>query len=98
MRSDQGQCATPIRALQKREFVLWRIASPAAAPVLVVGRLHGRAPVTLADEQQLALKQSAEFPDLWTVAAADCGLVDGQVHPLLVRGHRRTPRPLPRSQ
>jgi pullulanase len=69
-----------ILELRKREFVLWRVASPTPPPVLIVGRLQPGAPVGLEGEQQFALEQSVEFRDLWTIAAEDCGLVDDGVY------------------
>ena len=69
-----------ILELRKRNFVLWRVTSPTPPPALVIGRLQAGAPVGLTGEQRLTLERSAEFPDLWTIAATDCGLVDDQVY------------------
>ena len=69
-----------ILELRKRNFVLWRVTSPTPPPALVIGRLQAGAPDGLTGEQRLAFERSAEFPDLWTIAATDCGLVDDQVY------------------
>ena len=61
-------------------FVLWRAAAFAPPPVLVIGRLQLGAPVTLADGQRFPLAQLAGQPDLWSVAAANCNLIDDEVY------------------
>jgi hypothetical protein len=71
----------PVRdAILERNFVLWPVTSPTPPPALLIGRLQPGAPVGLTGEQRLALERSAEFPDQWTIAATDCGLVDDQVY------------------
>jgi pullulanase len=65
---------------RKDNFVLWRAASSTPPPRLIIGQLQPGAPVTLAGEQQLDLQQSANFPDLWVIPAANCNLTDGEVY------------------
>jgi glycosidase len=59
-------------------LVLWRPANP--PPTLVIGRFQAGNPPTLAGERRIAMTANARFPDLYEVAAADCGLTDGQVY------------------
>jgi glycosidase len=60
-------------------FVLWRAAST-PPPTLVIGQLQLGAPVSLVGEQRFDLEPSLNFPDLWTIAAADCQLAEDQVY------------------
>src|SRR5687768_11085354 len=69
-----------ILRLREHGFVLWRLAVVAPPPRLVIGRLQPGAPVGFAEELRIDLQPSAQFSDLWQVAAADCGLLDGDVY------------------
>jgi pullulanase len=69
-----------ILVLRQRQFVLWRAVSSTPLPTLVIGQLQPGSPVTLTGEQRFPLSQSAQFPDLWTRAAADCQLTDDEVY------------------
>jgi hypothetical protein len=69
-----------ILTLRQRNFVFWRAKPAQPPPALVIGLLQLGAPVSLIDEQRFDLKPSVDVPDLWTIAAADCQLVDGQVY------------------
>ena len=68
-----------IFALRQHNFALWGAAS-AHAPTLIIGQLQPGAPVSLTGEQRFDLHRSPDFADLWTIAAADCQLVDDQVY------------------
>jgi 1,4-alpha-glucan branching enzyme len=61
-------------------FVLWRPSASATPPALVLGRLQPGNPPTLAGPQRFPLAAVDGAPGLWQVAAADCGLQDGQVY------------------
>jgi len=61
-------------------FVLWRPRETAPPPVLVIGTFQPANPPVLAGEQRFELQPSPLGSDLWEVAAADCGLQDGQVY------------------
>ena len=65
-----------ILILRQRQFVLWRAVPSTPPPTLVIGQLQPGAPVTLTGGQRFVLGQSAQFPDLWTRAAAECQLTD----------------------
>jgi glycosidase len=69
-----------VLTLRTRHFVLWRPARTSPVPTLVIGRLQPGAPVTLTGEQRFDLSPSDQHPDLWSLAAEDCGLADGQVY------------------
>jgi pullulanase len=69
-----------ILALRQHNFVLWRAKHTTPPPALIIGVLQPGAPVSLVGEQSFDLEQSVEFPDLWTIAAADCQLVDDQIY------------------
>jgi pullulanase len=61
-------------------FVLWHPRSGAPDPTLIIGRFQTGNPPTLADERRHPMTLVAGFPDLFEIAAADCGLVDGDVY------------------
>jgi pullulanase len=69
-----------VLTLRREHFVLWCPGRSSPAPSLVIGQLQPGAPVTLTGERQVELIRSAEFPDLWSVAARRCELADGQVY------------------
>lgn len=68
--------AADIFARKKDHFVLWRPARTDPAPMLLIGTFEQ--PVFEYREHQL--KQDAEFPELWHIPAADCGLEDNRVY------------------
>lgn len=72
--------AADILKRRRRDFVLWRVAIPDPPPTLVIGQLQPGAPVTLGKRERIELTRDAEFPDLWSVTARDCGLTDGVHH------------------
>jgi pullulanase len=71
---------------KKTHFVLWRpapVAPEANPPALVIGQLDPAAnPPALTGARTLPLAPSplSTAGDLWEIAAADCGLRDGQVY------------------
>ena len=69
-----------IFTIREDHFVLWRVFADDPPPTLVIGQLHPGAPVALIGEQHFELQPSQPFPDLWTIAAVDCGLVDDEVY------------------
>jgi pullulanase len=69
-----------IRVRKEKAFLLWRVSAAATPPVLVIGQLSPGAPISLANEQQFGLQQDAAHPDLWWIAADQCGLTDGGVY------------------
>jgi 1,4-alpha-glucan branching enzyme len=73
-----------IVALRRTHFVLWRAAAHAAdgarPPRLVIGELRPGAPVTLGGERRLALRRARGNRELWTLAAARCRLIEGDVY------------------
>ena len=66
---------------KKTYFVLWRpgLASP---PKLIIGTFAAGPPPTLTGVKTLAMVRSplSTANDLWEIAAANCGLVDGMVY------------------
>jgi pullulanase len=59
---------------KQTHFVLWRVAFWGQDfPSLYIGRAGGIF-------QEFLLRQSPDFPELWDVAALECGLVEGQVY------------------
>lgn len=68
--------------LTKKEtaFVLWKAASTAMPPALVIGQLQEGTPITLVNEKVLPLQPDPAFPDLWSVNASDCNLQEGTVY------------------
>src|SRR5262245_48932084 len=66
--------------LKKSAFVLRppRLANP--PPKLVIGVFQPGNPPTLANRREFALAQQLGNTDLWGIAAAQCGLTDGQVY------------------
>jgi len=64
--------------LKKTAFVLWypHYSNP-EPPALVIGQFQAGNPPSLINRQSFPLTQQA---DLWSIAAAQCGLVDGQVY------------------
>jgi pullulanase len=70
-----------IFTMTEKNFVLWWRGEPnTPPPKLIIGQLQPGASVTLAGEQQFDLQQSADFPDLWMIPAANCKLTGGQFY------------------
>jgi len=68
--------------LQRKEthFALWRPARNQPAPRLVIGKLKHGNPPDFIEHNRFDLQPTAEHTDLWTIAATDCHLVDGEVY------------------
>lgn len=65
---------------RQANFVLWGITQSDAPPKLIIGQLKDGAPTAVIGEREFVLRQSRHFPDLWMIAAADCGLKEGQTY------------------
>lgn len=64
---------------RKTHFILWRPGCTEPAPRLLLG-LFARIIPTREGLREIPLAPNPDFPDLWEVAAADCGLIEGQVY------------------
>ncbi len=66
---------------KQTHFVLWRpsdlVAHEPVVPALFIG---SRPQDNFDDFRELPLARSEEFPEVWEIAATDCGLTDGQVY------------------
>lgn len=58
---------------KQTHFVLWRLAAGGDVPSLYVGQVGG-------SFEEILLRRSPEFADLWEVAALECGLAEGRVY------------------
>lgn len=65
---------------KQTHFVLWHTQPAATPPVLVIGQFQPGNPPALANLQRFPLAPVAGFPDLFAIAAADCGLMEGSVY------------------
>jgi glycosidase len=61
-------------------FVLWRPGATDPPPRVSLGRFTPGNPPTLAEIGCYDLTPVPNLPDLWQRAAADCGLVDGEIY------------------
>jgi pullulanase len=75
-----GQTDLRLRTLRGTHFVLWRPRHTDVPPRLVLATLTPGGSGTLAGEAAWDLAPAPDLPGLWWRAAADCGLVDGQVY------------------
>jgi hypothetical protein len=66
--------------LKKRAFVLWRVKESEPPPRLVIGRFQPGNPPELTERREFRFEHHPQMPDLWTVAAEGCGLVEGRVY------------------
>lgn len=67
-------------ALKKTAFVLWRPCHVDPTPRLVIGQFEYGNPPRLANRKVFPLNQHQDHPDLWTIEATQCGLINGQVY------------------
>ena len=65
---------------KQTHFVLWRPRETDPPPAVVLGTFQNGNPPSFAEHRRAPLRRAAGFPDLWEVAAAECGLLDGQVY------------------
>src|SRR5215510_5098732 len=72
----------PTSLLDRKQthFVFWRPGPADPAPKLVIGVFKGGSPPTLDQQKDIPLKRSVDSDEVWEVAAAACGLQDGQVY------------------
>lgn len=63
--------------LKLSAFVLWSPHNSEHAPKLVIGQFHPGNPPDLVNRREFNLKHNGQ---LWSINAADCGLVDGQIY------------------
>jgi pullulanase len=68
--------------LKRKEthFVFWRPGPGVSPPKLILGVFTPGTPSTLGQRRDIPLTVSADSDEVWEVAAADCGLTDGQVY------------------
>jgi 1,4-alpha-glucan branching enzyme len=66
--------------LKRTAFVLWRPHDTQVVPKLVIGQFQAGNPPNLANRREIDLQQVPEHPDLWSISADKCNLVDGQVY------------------
>jgi pullulanase len=71
--------AADLLARRSSHFLLWRPNNSLAAPVLIFGKFQAGNPPTLAGERRLTMKAAPGVSGLWQIAAADCGLADGDI-------------------
>ncbi|NEO83725.1 MAG: DUF3459 domain-containing protein [Spirulina sp. SIO3F2] len=77
---------------RQTHFVLWRPGIITPPPCLFIGTLSQWL-TTYDTFQEIPLAPDPEFPDLWMVAAADCGLTDGQVYAYWFKVKNTNPYP-----
>jgi pullulanase len=75
-----AQPAADLLVHKKTHFALWRPATAAPAPRLIIGTFVPGDPPTFAQEQAFTLYPSAKGPDLWEIAASDCLLENGKIY------------------
>lgn len=61
---------------KRTSFVLWRPGATDPLPALYIGRNPG----DCGQFREIPLWQNERFPELWELAAAECGLTEGQVY------------------
>ena len=66
--------------LKQSSFVLWSPHDVHPAPALVIGQFEAGNPPRLANRRIFPLTQQAAHPDIWSIAASRCGLLDGEVY------------------
>lgn len=71
---------THLFGLKKSAFVLWSPHRINPAPTLVIGQFQAGNPPSLANRQVFPLTQQEAHPDLWSIDASQCGLINGQVY------------------
>jgi 1,4-alpha-glucan branching enzyme len=66
--------------LKQSAFVLWFPHNTDQPPRLIIGEFEAGNPPRLANRNEFTLTQHAVNPDLWSINASTCGLIDGQVY------------------
>ena len=72
----------PTSLLRRKQthFVLWRPGKSNPGPRLVIGTYQPGTPSSLAGERSLPLAVSTLGPDVFEIAASDCGLTEGRIY------------------
>ncbi|HBE16852.1 MAG TPA: alpha amylase [Cyanobacteria bacterium UBA11149] len=65
---------------KQTNFVLWRAGANQLNPTIYIAKPSSNNPIEIEKFGEFTLHQSTEFPELWEVSPAECGLVDGQVY------------------
>ncbi|NEO32820.1 MAG: alpha amylase [Symploca sp. SIO3C6] len=66
---------------KQTHFVLWRPGVTQPKPILYIGIINSQKSQCQPENfREIELKPSAQFPELWEVAAKDCHLKNGQVY------------------
>lgn len=76
---------------RQTHFVLWRPGISTPAPCLLIGALSPEN--TTHTYREIPLIPDVEFPELWAIAAQDCGLVEGQVYAYWFKVKNTNPYP-----
>ncbi len=71
--------AADLLARRASHFVLWRPNESVTPPLLIFGKFRQGNPPTLGDVRQQTMTRTPGVTGLWQVAAADCGLADGDI-------------------
>jgi len=61
-------------------FVLWRPGAVEPAPTLYIGNFQSKSTDPFETFQEIPLRQSEQFPDLWEIPAQECDLTSGSVY------------------
>ncbi|MGB0561468.1 MAG: alpha-amylase family glycosyl hydrolase [Spirulinaceae cyanobacterium] len=77
---------------RQTHFVLWRPGDISPIPCLFIGALSQWL-TTYENFQEIPLSPDPDFPELWTVAATDCGLTEGQVYAYWFKVKNTNPYP-----
>jgi 1,4-alpha-glucan branching enzyme len=70
----------PLLERKETHFAFWRPGPNSPPPRLVIGVYQAGNPPRLDQKQVIPLRLSLESDEVWEVAAADCGLTEGQVY------------------
>ncbi len=65
---------------RQTHFVLWRPGACVPPPTLYIGQPQAGSAEPYANYCEIPLRPEPDFPDLWTVAARDCQLQEGEVY------------------
>jgi pullulanase len=82
---------------KETHFLLWRPATTDVEPTLFIGLSTDAGAVTT-NFREIPLQPAAAFPELWEVAAASCGLVEGSVYYYWFKVRNTTPYDLASSK
>src|SRR5437879_2632145 len=71
--------AADLLARRSSHFLLWRPTQSLIPPHLILGTFQPGNPPTLANTRRLPMTLAPGVHGLWQIAAADCGLADGDI-------------------